>query len=316
MAVYISTTTSIQNDTDASDDKRSFEEPFSTFAKFPKLAAELRLKVWKYVCCVTRNLVLQVKDLRQDDGATNYTPYYFYSSCPVPAVLGVCQESRVEALRHYKLEFEVNETWELKRGKITCEIPATIYVNWNFDRICIFNPAEFEVYTYRFVPITDRLGKLRQKFHDRKLRYLAYQLDSYDDLMYAHTPDHRQLMPLSQDKTHLEELIMFYDDDDLDYSYSTHGKVDFGPVSEHEMEDFEFPVDDLCEAIHCIYGVEEHKTLPPMPFDVRCAKIHFAKGQGEGTNRQKAKAGKISPGDQGNGTLIALKGETWTYRHP
>ena len=129
MAVYTFTTNSIQNDTDASDDKRNSEEPFSTFAKSPKLATELRLKVWKYACCVTRNLVLQVKDLRQNDGATNYTLYYFYSPCPVPAVLGVCRKSRVEALRHYNLEFEVNETWELERGKITSEIPATIYVN-------------------------------------------------------------------------------------------------------------------------------------------------------------------------------------------
>jgi len=173
MAVYTFTTNSIQSDTDASDDKRNSEEPFSTFAKSPKLATELRLKVWKYACCVTRNLVLQVKDLRQNDGATNHTLYYVYSPCPVPAVLGVCQKSRVEALRHYSLEFEVNETWELEREKTTCEIPATIYVNWIFDRICIFNLAQFEAYTHRFVLITERLGKLRQKFHDRKLRYLA-----------------------------------------------------------------------------------------------------------------------------------------------
>jgi len=123
-------------------------------------------------------------------------------------------------------------------------------------------------------------------------------------------------MPLSKDQNHLEELIMFYNDEDVDYCYSTHGKVDFGPVSEHEKENFDFPVDDVCESIHWFHGVEEHKTLPPMPFDIRCAKIHFAKGQGKGTKGQEARAGKISPGDQGNGTSIVLKGETWTYRHP
>ncbi|PVH84662.1 hypothetical protein DL98DRAFT_69001 [Cadophora sp. DSE1049] len=316
IAAHSSSAASSQDGTDSRNSEEDTEEldaeePSSTFIRFPNLPSELRLKVWKYACCISRNLVLQLKDLRQADIADDYTPYFFYSSCPVPAVLRVCQESRAEALQHYSLDFEVHETWELERGRITFEAPATIYINWSFDRVCIFRVGELEAYDRFDRQITERLKELQQRFNRKKLRYLACELDTDEEPDLYRGYHHAELTPLFRDDNHLEEVIFFHKYESFDYSHSTHGWLDFASALEDEKQRFNYPLDDLCKAVRWHYRENENTEVLPMPFDVRCAMVLFNKGKNKG---QEVQAEAIESNDKRNGTAVVMKGEIWKYK--
>ncbi len=85
--------------------------PEVEFKYFPKLPAELRLKIWNLV---PEPRIVEVrfrKDRRKND-------HKFMAACP--AILHVCQESRIEGLKRYQQAF--NSKWALNRGYFDFEI--------------------------------------------------------------------------------------------------------------------------------------------------------------------------------------------------
>ncbi|KAH7395922.1 hypothetical protein BKA64DRAFT_72689 [Cadophora sp. MPI-SDFR-AT-0126] len=315
VVVHTSSPTSTQADTNSCAPGQATKElhtreTFSTFTKFPNLPTELRLKVWEFACCVTRNLVLQIQDMTQ--GFSEYTPYYFWTSCPVPAVLGVCQESRVKALQHYSLDFGARETWELDRGQMTFEAPATIYINWAFDRVCMFHVGDFVEFTHVGGQISKRLSALQQRFSHNKLRYLACELTTHGELDMLFGYHHTDLMAFPGYDNHLEDVILFQRYGTLDYySYSTHGWLEFTSVLEDEKERFEDPVEVLCREMRRDFLEKRNTEIPPMPFDIRCAMVLLYKRKDKG---QEVQAAKIEEKDKRNGTAIVMKGEIWKGR--
>ncbi|KAH7360192.1 hypothetical protein BKA65DRAFT_492596 [Rhexocercosporidium sp. MPI-PUGE-AT-0058] len=218
-------------------DVEDSEDLFSTFTLFPKLPLELRLKIWSEAYCVTRNLVLQIGYIGVKDEDAGWQPFYFYSTCAAPAVLSTCREARNEALQHYSLEFRVKETskvWACPIA-ITFEAPATIYINWRTDRVCMFGLSGFEAsdWTGDF-QYTNRLQVLGQKFRDRGLRYLALEIESSDVDFSGYDEPHENLLSLSGIHQYLEELILFEQNEIARYSYQRDGPVKFGVLSQIE----------------------------------------------------------------------------------
>ncbi|KAL5327332.1 hypothetical protein ACEPPN_005028 [Leptodophora sp. 'Broadleaf-Isolate-01'] len=285
------------------------EDRLSAFTLFPKLPAELRLKIWSHASRVTRNLVLQIGYIGVKDDGAGWQPYYFYSTCPLPAVLTTCRESRKEALQHYSLDFGVKETsrtWACPIA-ITFEAPATIYINWNFDRVCIFGPSGFEAIDWiSDVQYTNRLQELGRKFRDRELRYLAIELENLDEHYSGYDKHHQDLLSLSENQQHLEELILFQQNQVMQYSYQRDGPLKFGVVSRMGKEKFNSVLVDICNNLRAIGYREVASKVPALPFDVRCANPLFLEQEETERDIMKSK-------DAGRGTLMASKGERREY---
>ncbi|CZT05532.1 uncharacterized protein RAG0_11576 [Rhynchosporium agropyri] len=99
-------------------DAEAVDESFPTLTLFPKLSVESRIEIWGHACCVTRNLVLHLEENRDQ--------YYFWSSFQIPEVLRVCQYSSAEAVKHYELDFDVEQS----RFAMAVKAGPTIYINW------------------------------------------------------------------------------------------------------------------------------------------------------------------------------------------
>jgi len=123
------------------------------FTCLPKLPAELRPRVWKYTCCVTRNVDIWVNPIYiniHEDGGSRSRPYQFVSKCPPPAVLHVCKESRTEGLKHYTLDFSSTiEITAFNLALFTVSSAPRIYFNWNR----LLNPEYFDEYQYSTIAI-------------------------------------------------------------------------------------------------------------------------------------------------------------------
>lgn len=74
------------------------------FTLFPNLAKELRLVIWKKALPGPR-IVELIYHRRKKDSEGDVIPGHFTSRCHLPINLSVCQESRREALKQYKLSF-------------------------------------------------------------------------------------------------------------------------------------------------------------------------------------------------------------------
>lgn len=93
------------------------------FTCFPNLPPELRQKIWKEGCCVSRNIDLWVTKNR-NPGKLNRHPFICRShSQRPPAILHTTKEAREVGLRYYSL-FALTLS------------PGQIYVHWNCDIIC------------------------------------------------------------------------------------------------------------------------------------------------------------------------------------
>jgi 2EXR family len=183
----------------------------TTFTCFPKLPAELRTKVWKYASHVTRNIDISTKTLYlscKRNGEGPAMPYYYVSSCPPPAILLVCKESRTEALKYYKLDFESEDLWGLSGTSNTPPVliatPPRIYINWQVDRICMMDPLRFEDWIEERDECTSRLPDFIALCIKIELKHFATNLDTSD----CETPDPFICVPL---EAKLEELVLFND---------------------------------------------------------------------------------------------------------
>lgn len=123
------------------------------FTCFPNLAKELRDLIWKEACFIPRDIPLwrEAEDLGpfkifEEDDLSLYHCEYFTPQNYQPAVLHTNRESRTIALRHYTLEFGSKtkhqfSPYPTSQSTISCDTPASIYVNWECDTIILMNDS-------------------------------------------------------------------------------------------------------------------------------------------------------------------------------
>lgn len=128
------------------------------FKFFPKLPTEIRLMIWDF--CLPGPRVVDVKIRRCFFRASTRKVFKlprFISSLDHPAILHICSESRLLALKHYKLAFP--NTMKTKAETS----PARIYIDFSIDTVWFDNlhyfPTQWD-YAARPSPNTD-LAKIR-----------------------------------------------------------------------------------------------------------------------------------------------------------
>ncbi|KAK0113468.1 hypothetical protein ONS96_014332 [Cadophora gregata f. sp. sojae] len=165
----------------------SFDATTTTvkFALFPKLPAELRVRIWKLASNETRNVDIWVRNIHVGiwnspyAGTPTWSPYALYSSTKAPSILHVCHESRVEGLKYYVLDF--GSTFKFKNYKtdkrfpnMRVTMPPQIYINWDVDRICIMRPEDFHASSRTHKsPDNKRIAKFLDRCEKMELKYLA-----------------------------------------------------------------------------------------------------------------------------------------------
>jgi hypothetical protein len=111
------------------------------FTIFTQLPAELRIKIWKHAAFIQRNIDIWTSDFGEqlhvptdgiDDPVAWFTLWKYSSRTPPPSILSVCQESRVEGLKHYKLDFATSFSFR----DFTFSTTPRIYINFAVDRLC------------------------------------------------------------------------------------------------------------------------------------------------------------------------------------
>lgn len=116
-------------------------EPAQRFTCFPKLPAELRLRIWKYALpgprLVRIYLKLEPRQPRQEGEKKKPQVSRLTTSQPPPVGLRVCRESRIEALKEYELAFPTKTS------------PAQTYINFTTDTIIMDRLASYFPHTYR-----------------------------------------------------------------------------------------------------------------------------------------------------------------------
>jgi len=201
-----------------------------TFTCFPRLPAELRMKVWKYASHVTRNIDISTRILylsSEPQGKGAAPSYYYTSSCPPPSILHVCKESRTEAMIYYQLDFESSENVWNRSGTsrfppVYIATPPSIYINWQVDRVCLMDPDRFEDYNEESDACTRRLEDFVALCVKNKLEYFAANLT-------LEAPYTIWFVPW---EANLKELIIFHDDHCS--ARKTFRGIDFVDVTEEE----------------------------------------------------------------------------------
>jgi len=153
------------------------------FTCFPKLAPELRGKIWKEACKVTRNVDLWVLDSSYFSSTDRYlhgNPHSFSSSCHPPSVLAACKESRAEGLKHYTLDFGTKADINHPNAKVSFTISTLpkIYFNWECDMLCMMNLKDFEDFRYEShrQDWHNWVGDLLKRFEEKELKLLAFNV--------------------------------------------------------------------------------------------------------------------------------------------
>lgn len=179
------------------------------FTVFPKLAAELRLKIWKEACSVMRNVDIWV-DIYEYDGPNSRT-FQFRTQTKPPGVLGANKESRLEALKHYTLNFGIYiDDGEDFKDCVPIELPM-IYMNLKLDRPCLMN-------FYELGTLED--GEHRSENIDQceKIGFtsIAYNVwqDMEEDGWGGHVPRHFHYYEK------LKEIVLFKEDVSMSKSKS------------------------------------------------------------------------------------------------
>jgi hypothetical protein len=129
-------------------------EPVGSFTYFPKLPAEIRLKIWKDALPEPRVIRIQLKfETRQprNEGQKKKPQVSrFVASRPSPVGLRVCRESRIEALKEYQIGFPTKTS------------PAQTYVNYNLDTFVLDTLGAYFPHTGRAM-MNDTTSATRKK---------------------------------------------------------------------------------------------------------------------------------------------------------
>jgi hypothetical protein len=102
-------------------DSECDEDISFTFTCFPRLPAELRMRIWEFACFIPRNVCIDIDEvlmtkLNDQDSQWATEIVAWRSDSDIPAVLQVCQESRSEARKHYSLELGTEYTKYINTG--------------------------------------------------------------------------------------------------------------------------------------------------------------------------------------------------------
>jgi hypothetical protein len=113
-------------------------ETLFSFKLFPKLAPELRLKIWTYAACQPRTLLLSDN---WDAPATDPNRKVIENGNDVPAILYTCSEARQEGLKHYtactKRNSKHNNTHADQALNKSQSPNHKVYINFNADRFLV-----------------------------------------------------------------------------------------------------------------------------------------------------------------------------------
>ena len=104
----------MEQDPTANGANRAKNETCTTFTCFPELPVELRCKIWREVCFRRRNICISFKELghwvEEDEHGHEVSPFrafMYLSDSTHPTILHASHESRTEGLKHYTLDFGV-----------------------------------------------------------------------------------------------------------------------------------------------------------------------------------------------------------------
>ena len=127
------------------------------FPKFSQLPPEIRHSIWEFVCFQERNIPIDIQFNDVPDREDYLDLYYtcqYITTLPSPAILHSTRESRAQGLKHYNLAFgesfdfpavgDSPDGWD-SFPAVSVEVPATIYINWKVDRLCVILPRQFYV---------------------------------------------------------------------------------------------------------------------------------------------------------------------------
>jgi hypothetical protein len=123
------------------DSSENAEEP--KFECFPKLPLELRLKIWKALCFIPRNVGLWAKPLGADDFWNDFGElerlFKFVTNLGAPAILHTCREAREEGLKYCTLAFG-DDRWghvPALAAHVHFPLDPKFYFNFDIDVPCL-----------------------------------------------------------------------------------------------------------------------------------------------------------------------------------
>jgi hypothetical protein len=129
-------------------------EPVGAFTYFPKLPAEIRLKIWKAALPGRRIIRIYLKiEPRQPhiDGQKKKPQVSRFVAAQLPPVgLRVCRESRIEALKEYQTGFPTKTS------------PGQTYVNYNLDTFVLDTLGAYFPHTGRTM-MSDTTSQTKKK---------------------------------------------------------------------------------------------------------------------------------------------------------
>lgn len=203
--------------TTSSEDELEEVDDGPLFTCFKKLPLELRRKIWKYACCVSRLIDLWAVPVYTAnseewflDNFGSVGPLVFKSHSRPPAVLHTSKESRAIGLESYSLEFGDEMKRQINGATFKVSIPNTIYVNWQSDIICPM-PTNYRTGD-RLKPFTtkhwnqtfyDFMTENRPYKYDLRLRKTQRLALAYDNLGAFHWNE--WLLPSCQ----ISEIILY-----------------------------------------------------------------------------------------------------------
>ncbi|KAE9374288.1 hypothetical protein N431DRAFT_455068 [Stipitochalara longipes BDJ] len=175
----------------------------SKFTCFPKLPLEVRRKIWKNVCSVTRVIDLWGRfPFETFDGHHGPNAPILYESYArkAPAILHASRESRAIGLEQYSLSFGYNIREFDGQASLLVSIPAEIYVNWECDIICPVTTLygdryQFETRLYHFLQNGDLASgsqmqrialSVEQANHNWATALMSFGYQLHEILLYDH----------------------------------------------------------------------------------------------------------------------------------
>ncbi|KAG9240878.1 hypothetical protein BJ878DRAFT_545805 [Calycina marina] len=135
------------------------------FPKFSDFPTEIRLKIWRHACQVSRNIDLWVEFRKNEVGSTiwytqRYNTKLSHSATKPPILLSTTQESRLVSLEHYQMAFEIEESQKIDvETLVTVRYPG-FRLNFEWDRIAprgFFNVVAMD---HMFKNVGDHLKSL------------------------------------------------------------------------------------------------------------------------------------------------------------
>lgn len=103
-------------------------------ATFDKLPVELRLKIWKEVCFIPRNIDVRELYARRWPGDRVYPDIFskYRSYNPIPPILHTSHEARMVGLQHYSRSFATQMNLD-GPPRLDVYFPPRIYANFDVD---------------------------------------------------------------------------------------------------------------------------------------------------------------------------------------